>query len=157
MRNIALASIILTTFACNKADKTPASNSTAAVPVKIELPNTPETVVKAWENALNTNQLEMAQMMSIGPQLTFVKALTEANTIEKTQELHSEILNLRCAEQGSDVATCDCTIKYDDATVAFKYYLIRNEGQWKVNDVVPDESADNKETRVNQKPSKPVQ
>lgn len=152
MRNIAFASIILTTLSCNKAEKAPISNATA-VPVKLELPNTPETVVKAWENAVNKNQLDLAQMISIGPELEFVKALTEANNIEPTQDLKSEILNLKCVEQGNETAICSCTIKYDDATVAFKYFLIRNDGQWKVNDVVPDEA----DAHVNQKPSKPVQ
>jgi hypothetical protein len=155
MRNIAFASIILATLSCNKTEKQQTPNSNA-VPVKIELPNTPETVVRAWEDAVNKNQLNFAQMISIGPELAFVKALTESNTIEQTQALHSEIVDLKCMEQGNETATCNCTIKYDDGPVAFKYYLIRNNGQWMINDVVPEEM-ESKGSHVNQKPSRPVQ
>ena len=155
MRNIALASIILATISCNQPENT-TTNPTVltAEPAKIQLPNTPETVVRAWEEAVNKNQYSFAQMMSAGPQLDFVKTLAESNDIEQSLEMRSEIINLTCTEQGGDAATCNCTIKYDDGEAAFRYYLVRNNGQWLVNDVMPEEVQPN--SRMNQKPSRPV-
>ncbi len=92
-------------------------------------------------------------MISFGPELEFVKALEESNSIEQAQDMRSDIQNLKCIEETSEAAICRCTIKYEDGAAAFKYFLVRNNGQWLINDVVPDEN----KGRVNQKPSRVVQ
>ena len=54
MRKLASVAIIFICFACEKTDKSQAlqfNHNTA--PIKIELPNTPETVVRAWEEKIN--------------------------------------------------------------------------------------------------------
>ena len=155
MKNIALASIILATLSCNKTDKSSTNQTAAAEPVKIELPNTPETVVRTWEDAIGKNQFSVALMLSMGPEVDYVRALEESNNMDKIPNVHSEIVELKC-QQVSETAICDCKIKYDDDVAAFKYYLIRNNGQWFLNDVVPSEVQPNSK-RVNQKPSRVVQ
>jgi hypothetical protein len=154
MRKTVLTSIILATLSCNKAEKSPIiQQSPSSLAAKIELPNTPENVVRAWEEAINKNQYAFAKMISFGPELEFVKALEESNSIEQAQDTRSDILNLKCVDETNETATCRCTIKYEDGAAAFKYFLVRNNGQWLVNDVVPDEN----KGRVNQKPSRVVQ
>lgn len=151
---ILLTSLILAVSSCNKANKKPTTqNNTSALTNHIELPNTPETVVKAWEEAINTNQYVLAQQISYGAELEFVKALEESFKIEPSQSIQSEVLNLKCAEESSDIATCKCTIKYEDGSAAFKYLLVRNNGQWLISDVVPDETKE----RINQKPTRAIQ
>lgn len=153
-KTVLLTSITLAVLSCNKADRKPIiQNNTSTLTNHIELPNTPEAVVKAWENAINTNQYTFAQQISYGAELEFVRALEESYKIEQSQNIQSEVLNLKCVQESADIATCRCMIKYEDGSATFKYLLVRNNGQWLISDIVPDETQE----RINQKPTRTVQ
>lgn len=150
MKNIACAFILISAFSCNPSDKSKTNQTASAEPIKIELPNTPETVVRTWEEAISKNQFSVALMLSMGPEVDYVRALEESNNMDTIQNINSEIVDLKC-KQKAETAICDCKIKYEEDEVSFKYYLILNNGQWMLNDVVPNEEQPN--MRINQKPT----
>jgi hypothetical protein len=116
----------------------------------IPLPNTPETVVRAWESEIGKNQFTLARLISSGSNLEFVNSLVESSAIEKADETRTEIIRIECSEQG-DEALCDCLLRDDAGQVRYKYLLIRQNGQWFLNEVLPHENQP--EEFVNEKPS----
>jgi hypothetical protein len=138
MRNITAAALFLAFFACKKSDKTQALQpQQLAEPTKIELPNTPESVVRTWEEKINKNDFTIARLLSNGSTLEFVNSLAESDVIEHSDTVNSEIVSIQCSEKGS-TAHCDCILKDESGKTAFKYELVRNNGQWMLNDVSPN-------------------
>jgi hypothetical protein len=139
MRNITAAALVLVFFACKKSDKTQVSQPQQLTEsIKIELPNTPETVVRIWEEKINKNDFTIARLISNGSTLEFVNSLAESDVIEHSDAVNSEIVSIKCAEKGN-TANCDCILKDESGKTAFKYELVRNNGQWFLNEVIPSE------------------
>jgi hypothetical protein len=137
MRKITAAALVLAFFACKKSDKSQAFQPLQlAEPVKIELPNTPETVVRTWEDKVNKNDFTIVRLLSMGSTLEFVNSLAESDVIEHPDATNSEIVSIKCTEKGNS-AQCDCILKDESGKTAFKYELVRNNGQWMLNDVLP--------------------
>jgi hypothetical protein len=123
------------------------NQSNSANPVaqeKIELPKTPEDVVRAWEILIDKNQFNMARLISMGPTLDLVNSLAETDSLERPSETHTQIINIRCSEKNNE-AICNCLLKDDVGSFSYKYYLVRHNGQWFLNNVLPE----NKKTSAN--------
>ena len=138
MRKITAVSLFFLVFlACKNSDKTQALLPQHLVePIKIELPNTPELVVRTWEEKINKNDFTIVRLLSMGSTLDFVNSLAESDVIEHSDNVNSEIISIQCTEKGNN-AQCDCILKDDSGKTAFKYELVRNYGQWMLNDVSP--------------------
>ena len=137
MRNITTAALVLTFFACKESDKPQVFQPKQITEsIKIELPNTPESVVRTWEEKINKNDYSFARLISDGDMLDFVNSLAKSDDIRHLDEANSEIASIKCVENGNR-ASCDCILKYDSGKTAFKYQLVRNNGQWMLNDVIP--------------------
>ena len=74
----------------------------------------------------------------MGSTLDFVNSLAESDVIEHSDNVNSEIVSIQCTEKGNK-AQCDCILKDDSGKTAFKYELVRNNGQCMLNDVSPKE------------------
>ncbi len=139
MRNYTAFTLVLAFFACNKSDKSQVFQPKQITePIKIELPNTPEKVVRTWEDKINKNDYTFARLLSEGSTLDFVNSLAESDVIEHPDDAQSEIVSIKCVEKGN-TAQCDCILKYDSGRTAFKYELVRNNGQWLLFDVIPSD------------------
>ena len=137
MRNITTAALFLMFFACKNSEKPQALQpQQLAEPIKIELPNTPELVVRTWEDKVSKNDYTFARLISNGEMLEFVNSLAKSDEIRHPDEDKSEISSIICTEKGN-TANCDCILKYNSGKSAFKYYLVRNNGQWFLDDVTP--------------------
>ena len=150
MKNpIAVASIFLLVFfmsACHNSDKSTASSTpeTSA----IQLPNTPEDVVKTWESQISANQFADAKRISSGKALETVVSLDSTHRIEPIAPGSSNILEIACRTEG-DKSECDCLLEDDMGQLKCIYYLLRLNGQWYLQDA-SSEPVEN----VNKKPVK---
>jgi hypothetical protein len=140
MRNITAASLFILSFlACKNGDKTQALQpQQLAESAKIELPNTPESVVRTWEEKINKNDFTIVRLLSMGSTLAFVNSLAASDELKHSDNVNSEIVSIQCSEKGNN-AQCDCILKEDSSKTAFKYELVRNNGQWMLNDISPKE------------------
>jgi hypothetical protein len=86
----------------------------------------------------------MARLISMGPTLDLVNSLAETDSLERPSETHTQIINIHCSEKGN-VAICHCILKDDVGSFSYQYHLIRQNGQWFLNNVLPE----NKKTSAN--------
>ena len=159
MKNIVLVtSIALTTFACkNNNTPTLTQPTTASETTKIELPNTPESVVRTWETQIAQNQYGLAKQISTGKTLETVVSLDSSNSMEPSVAYLPKFQQITCKEVG-DKATCDCVIDDNIGQLNCTYFLVKTKGQWLLQDAnsEPIETASKSAINVNKKPSKPV-
>lgn len=155
MKNIILlSSVVFTTFACNSHNNTQNPNQpiSANESAKIELPNTPELVVRTWETQIAQNQYGLAKLISTGKTLETVVSLDSSNSMVPSTAYVPQFQQIACKENG-EKATCDCIIFDDIGQLKCKYFLIKQKGQW----LLQDANSEPIETvNVNKKPSKPV-
>jgi hypothetical protein len=159
MKNIVLVtSIALTTFAC-KNNNTPTLTQPiiASETTKIELPNTPESVVRTWETQIAQNQYSLAKQISTGKTLETVISLDSSNAMVPSVSYIPKFQQITCKEDG-DKATCDCVIDDNIGQLNCTYFLVKTKGQWLLQDAnsEPIETAQKSAINVNKKPSKPV-
>ena len=96
---IAAATVVY--FGCKNTNTTP--NPTAAVAnPPLELPKTPEDVVRTWEAQVGKNDFALAKLISTGESLKAVVSLDSTNHIEAVPTLNTKILNIACSETGED-------------------------------------------------------
>ena len=143
---VAAATVVY--FGCKNTNTTPNPTAAIANPL-LELPKTPEDVVRTWEAQVGKNDFALAKLISTGESLKAVVSLDSTNHIEAVPTLNTKILNITCSETG-DKATCDCLLEDEEGRIQCKYFLIRQNGQWLLSD------ADSKpvEEKINQKPVK---
>ena len=154
MKNsIAAVSAILCIFlatACKNGDTS--ATSTTANATAIQLPNTPEDVVKTWENQIGQNQFATAKLISTGKTLETVVSLDSTNHIEPIAASSTKILSIACNTQG-DKSECDCLLEDAIGQLKCVYYLVRQNGQWYLQDASSEPVEPEKPTKVvNKKP-----
>jgi hypothetical protein len=125
--------VFISFFACKNQSNS--NNPTAQE--KIELPKTPEDVVRAWEIQIDKNQFTLARLISSGPTLDLVNSLAETDSLERAEEMHTQIISIACTENNNE-AVCNCLLKDEFGPIQYKYHLVRKNGQWFLNDVVPE-------------------
>ena len=154
MRNYSyiLFAAALTVVACKKGDKPQTAQNSVTTPAPIELPKTPEAVVRTWEAQVEQNQFALAKLISTGKTLETVVSLDSTNNIERIPPSNTKILSIVCAEK-DDEATCDCLLEDSEGKIQCKYFLLRQNGQWMLQDA-ESEPVENAPKMVNQKPSK---
>lgn len=105
-------------------------------PAEIPLPNTPETVVRAWQEHLDKNQFADAKKLSTPEAIknleTIEAILLEFEEEGATDTIHTEFLNLRCGENGES-ATCHYALDVDGEKILDSFVLRRIGGQWLVD------------------------
>ncbi len=144
---------ILAIFACKHGDKPQTSTNTITETAPIELPKTPEAVVRTWETQVEQNQFALAKLISTGKTLETVVSLDSTNNMQEIAPTGNKILSIACDEKG-DKATCDCLLEDAIGKIQCKYFLMRQNGQWMLQDAVSEPVEDSPKMLVNQKPVK---
>lgn len=155
MRNFSYIIVIaaLAVVACKKGDKTQTSQNTATEQTApIELPKTPEAVVRTWEAQVGQNQFALAKLISTGKTLATVISLDSTHNIQSIPSNTTNILSIDCAEKG-EKATCNCLLQDEIGKIQCKYFLLRQNGQWFLQDA-ESEPVEDVPALVNQKPTK---
>ena len=148
---IAVASAFLIIFfviACQNGDHTASTTPTNLTAV--QLPNTPEEVIKTWESQIGENQFAEAKLISTGKALETVVSLDSTHRIEPIAASSTNILNIACRTEG-DKSECNCLLEDAVGQLKCTYYLLRLNGQWYLQDAT-SEPVEN----INKKPERPV-
>ncbi len=150
-KSIAVASAFLFIFiaiTCRNGDQT--VSTTPANLMAVQLPNTPEDVIKTWENQIGENQFADAKLISTGKALETVVSLDSTHHIEPIASSSTKILNIACRTEG-DKSECNCLLEDAVGQLKCTYYLLRLNGQWYLQDAT-SEPVEN----INKKPERPV-
>lgn len=151
--NYIFFAVALAIVACKKGDKTQTTQNAIAAPAApIELPKTPEAVVRTWEAQIEQNQFALAKLISTGKTLETVVSLDSTNNIQNIPPSNTKILSIACTEKG-EKATCDCMLEDSEGKIQCKYFLLRQNGQWMLQDA-ESEPVEDAPKMVNQKPTK---
>jgi hypothetical protein len=151
--NYILLFAILATVACKRGDNTQTSTNTTTEVAPIELPKTPEAVVRTWETQVEQNQFALAKLISTGKTLETVVSLDSTNQMEPIPPSNTKILSIACEEKG-EKATCDCLLEDSEGKIQCKYFLLRENGQWFLQDAASEPIEENLPKLVNQKPTR---
>ncbi len=103
------------------------------------LPNTPETVVRAYQSYLDKNNFKAAKKLSTKAErdrLKMIAHMLEDEPIDSTI-MNTNFLKLDCKEAG-DKATCYYTIEEFDELFSDSFLLVKKRGQWLV-DIIEEE------------------
>lgn len=160
MKNsIAVTSALLLTFfaiSCKNGDSNATTSTATAAAVK--LPNTPEEVVKTWENQIGQNQFADAKLISIGKTLETVVSLDSTNRIEHIAPSSTKILSIAC-KTTDNKSECDCILEDAVGQLKCTYYLVQQNGQWYLQDADSAPIETPKESKLmttNKKPEHPT-
>ena len=143
-RNYFLFCLIFFFSACKKLEKltTGADEKVATDKITkpvLKLPETPESLVRAWEDHVNNNEFELPRMISKGEVLNFVNSVEASNADQKLPVFPMKILTLKCDEL-DNVANCTCRIQQNDSSEqTFQYSLVKDNGQWYLTKVESEE------------------
>jgi hypothetical protein len=151
--NYILIVAILAVVACKRGEKTQTSPNTISETAPIELPKTPEAVVRTWETQVEQNQFALAKLISTGKTLETVVSLDSTNNMQQIPPSNTKIVSIACEEKG-DNATCDCMLEDSEGKIKCKYFLLRQNGQWFLQDANSEPIDDVPNKLVNQKPSR---
>jgi hypothetical protein len=103
---------------------------------KNKLPNTPETVVVAWQRFIDLNQLDSARMLSTSYMQGYIGYL-DSLTIDETLEAdYNPVMGLSAQIKGD---SADCDFYFEDELgekVPGKLKLLKEAGQWKISQVI---------------------
>jgi hypothetical protein len=153
MKNlISVASASLIFFfatACKNGDTNTLASSNQPT---VQLPNTPEDVVRTWESQIGQNQFDAAKLISTGKTLEAVVSLDSTHHIQAMAPSSIKIINIACQTEG-DKSKCDCL--QEDAIGQLKcvYYLIRQNGQWYLQDADSEPVESAPVEKINKKPT----
>lgn len=143
--------LIFLALSCKNGNQ---SGSALPITAAVQLPNTPEEVIKTWENQIGQNQFAEAKLISIGKTLETVVSLDSTNRIEHIAPTSSKILNIACQTTG-DNAQCDCLLEDAIGQLKCVYFLVRQNGQWYLQDA-SSEPVDVLSPSINKKPEHPT-
>jgi hypothetical protein len=103
---------------------------------KGKLPNTPESVVVAWQRYIDLDQLDSARMLSTEYTLSYI-AYLDSLALEETLEAdYNPVMGLSSVITG-DTAQCDFFFEDElGEKVPGRLKLLREAGQWKVDRVI---------------------
>ena len=110
-------------------------------------PDSPETVVRKWQAAVDNNRFEEAKALS-SPRtkdlISWMEALfTEMET--DSTVTHTDFSDLKCREEG-DRAVCTYSLKESGQSFPDSFVLVRMNGQWLVD--LPDEPTYEEDTEA---------
>ncbi len=120
--------------ACKKIGKIPETlvgkiNTDSMTKAPIKMPQTPEALVREWEENVNRNEFELPRIVSKGEVLNLVNSVEASNAEQKLPIFPMKILSLKCNEL-NNVGNCTCQIQNDTGEQTFQYTLIKDNGQW---------------------------
>jgi hypothetical protein len=103
---------------------------------KNKLPNTPETVVVAWQRFIDLDQLDSARLLSTEYTQSYI-AYLDSLAIDETLEIdYNPVMGLTSTING-DTAQCDFYFEDElGEKVPGRLKLLRQAGQWKVDRVI---------------------
>ncbi|MCB9080798.1 MAG: hypothetical protein H6555_03700 [Lewinellaceae bacterium] len=133
---LGLSSLLLaaTLFSCGKKD--PGGESLSE---QVQLPNTPEDVVRQYQGYIDRNDFAAAKLLSTPEEQVRLSEMATmfAGEVGDSTLLTTEFLNLVCTPR-QDSAFCSCTLKDQYETYETQYLLLRINKQWLVH--IPQES-----------------
>ena len=95
----------------------------------LKLPESPEALVRAWEENVNNNEFELPRMVSKGEVLNFINSVEASNADQKLPVFPMKIISVKCDEL-NNVGNCTCQIQNDTGEQTFQYTLVKDNGQW---------------------------
>lgn len=101
---------------------------------EVELPKTPEEVVKAYQAYYDQNRFDEAkELCTLAEQsrLDGLAKMVQAQNVDSTQ-LTTAFLSLKCRTKG-DSAFCKCKCKDQYETYNIEFVLLRRKSQWLVD------------------------
>lgn len=101
---------------------------------EVELPKTPEEVVKAYQAYYDQNRFDEAkELCTLAEQkrLDDLAKMVQAQNVDSTQ-LTTAFLSLKCRTKG-DSAFCKCKCKDQYETYNIEFVLLRRKSQWLVD------------------------
>jgi hypothetical protein len=108
---------------------------------KNQLPNTPEGVVVAWQRYIDLNLLDSARLLSTAYTQGYINYLDSLSLEENLEADYNPIIGLS-AKINADTAVCDFFFEDElSEKVPAKLILIKENGQWKVDQVIDVEVA----------------
>lgn len=93
------------------------------------MPQSPEALVREWEENVNRNEFELPRIVSKGEVLNLVNSVEASNAEQKLPIFPMKILSLKCNEL-NNVGNCTCQIQNDTGEQTFQYTLTKDNGQW---------------------------
>ena len=105
--------------------------SAAAVSLPPPLPNTPDSVVQAWQFYIDKNQFAEARRLSsaaVLPEVDLIEQQMQYEIADSTI-INTNFVNITCQEI-VDTAWCDCLIEFEGEEYPDRYRLLRVNGQW---------------------------
>jgi hypothetical protein len=134
-KNVIIAiAIIATTFGCQSGENTQKPTQNAPT---VQLPNTPEEVVKTWETEIAQNHFLLAKQLSTGKALETVISLDSTHAIKPMEASTTQFLNIKCHIEG-DKSNCDCLLEDALGQLKCTYFLVRINGQWMLDDAASE-------------------
>ena len=126
--------IIIALSAFKKNGKMPETsvgkaNIDSVTKVAIKMPQSPEALVREWEENVNRNEFELPRIVSKGEVLNLVNSVEASNAEQKLPIFPMKILSLKCNEL-NNVGNCTCQIQNDTGEQTFQYTLTKDNGQW---------------------------
>ena len=97
----------------------------------VALPNTPESVSKAWQYALDKNDLESVAILSTPSTLEWLDQNRDLFMADN-QVYTTQFLKMDCQVSSDSIAICQFTMKAEGEIIEDFYALKKIENQWLV-------------------------
>lgn len=142
MKNLPVFLLLVLFWSCG--NDTPQAN-TADI-----LPNTPETVTRAWQEYVDKDEFDQAAKLSTPNAkewLLMIEKFLEGLPMEEEEAsiVMTQFVEMNCVEQGS-LARCGCIIKEEGELIPDTFLLQKIAGQWMVD--VPEEVSEDSEENM---------
>ncbi len=112
---------------------------------KKPLPNTPETVCKAWQDHLDSNEIEKAALLSTPNTRKWLEE-NKAIFLNDDQFYATNFLTMSCVEK-AEKAICTYMIEEEGERIEDYFLLVKKDGQWLV-DIEEDESVNELDEQI---------
>lgn len=101
---------------------------------EVALPNTPETVVKAYQDYLDKNNFELAKRLSTTTEQERLDAIAQIIAGEPTDStvFNTIFLEISCTVE-ADEAKCACLLEDFEEKYRDTFQLVKEKGQWLVD------------------------
>ena len=99
-----------------------------------ELPNTPETVAKQWQEYIDNNHFDEAKELSTEQAIEMVNMIQSVLYTEVEEEVESNTVfkEMICSEKGTK-AICTYIIVENDEEIRDSFFLQKENNQWLVD------------------------
>jgi len=136
--------VLLFVISCWSCESDTAQNNTE------ELPNTPETVTRTWQEYVDKDEFDKAAQLSTPSAKEWLQMIEKfLEGLPKEEEdasiVMTQFTEMNCIEKGM-TARCGCIIKDEGELIPDTFLLQKIDGQWMVD--VPEEVSEDSEENM---------